>query len=156
MAQARSIRIHQYLDDWLLRAPCRETCLQYTQTLLGLCRELGLVVNLQKSELIPQLVFNFVGYCFDLSQGLVKPTHQRWLALTQKIETLLGQETCSVRQFMSLIRLLTATEKQVVSGWLHMRPIQWHLKKHWHALGGLGETHSSAQVSPCSPEMMVE
>ena len=33
---------------------------------------------------------------------------------------------------MSLIGLLTATEKQVVSGRLHMRPIQWHLKKHWH------------------------
>ena len=33
---------------------------------------------------------------------------------------------------MSLIGILTATEKQVVSGRLHMRPIQWHLKKHWH------------------------
>ena len=33
---------------------------------------------------------------------------------------------------MSLIGLLTATEKQVVSGRLHMRPIQWHLKNHWH------------------------
>ena len=26
MAQARGIRIHQYLDDWLLRAPCQEMC----------------------------------------------------------------------------------------------------------------------------------
>ena len=33
---------------------------------------------------------------------------------------------------MSLIGLLTATEKQVCSGRLHMRPIQWHLKRHWH------------------------
>ena len=33
---------------------------------------------------------------------------------------------------MSLIGLLTATEKQVLSGRLHMRPIQWHLKRHWH------------------------
>ena len=33
---------------------------------------------------------------------------------------------------MSLIGLLTATEKQVVSGRLHMRPIQWHLKRCWH------------------------
>ena len=33
---------------------------------------------------------------------------------------------------MSLIGLLTATEKQVRSGRLHMRPIQWHLKRHWH------------------------
>ena len=33
---------------------------------------------------------------------------------------------------MSLKGLLTATEKQVLSGRLHMRPIQWHLKRHWH------------------------
>ena len=33
---------------------------------------------------------------------------------------------------MSLIELLTATEKQVWAGRLHMRPIQWHLKRHWH------------------------
>ena len=32
---------------------------------------------------------------------------------------------------MSLIGLLTATEKQVHLGRLHMRPIQWHLKSHW-------------------------
>ena len=32
---------------------------------------------------------------------------------------------------MSLIGLITATEKQVHLGRLHMRPIQWHLKKNW-------------------------
>ena len=30
-----------------------------------------------------------------------------------------------------LDRLLTATEKQVHLGRLHMRPIQWHLKNNW-------------------------
>ena len=40
-AQARGIRIHQYLDDWLLRAQCRETCLQHTQILLALCQQDG-------------------------------------------------------------------------------------------------------------------
>ena len=64
MAQARGIRIHQYLDDWLLRAPDPGTCQQNTQTLLALCRELGWVVNMKKSELVPQQIFNFVGYRF--------------------------------------------------------------------------------------------
>ena len=36
-----------------------------------------------------------------------------------------------VRQFMSLIGLLTATEKQVHLGQLYMRPIQWHVKNNW-------------------------
>ena len=42
---------------------------------------------------------------------------------------ILSLPACPVRQFMSLIGLLTATEKQVHLGRLHMRPIQWHLKK---------------------------
>ena len=53
MAQAKGIRIHQYLDDWLLRTPCPEICLQHTQTLLALCQQLGWVVNMKKSELTP-------------------------------------------------------------------------------------------------------
>ena len=35
------------------------------------------------------------------------------------------------RSGQSLIGLLTATEKQVHLGRLHMRPIQWHLKNNW-------------------------
>ena len=132
MAQSRGIRIHQYLDDWLLRAPFREACVNQTRTLMALCQQLGWLVNLQKSELVPQQEFNFVGYHFDLSKGLVKPTQERWQTLTQKIKMLMNRDHCSVREFMSLIGLLTATEKQVVSGRLHMRPIQWHLKNHWH------------------------
>ena len=132
MAQAKGIRIHQYLDDWLLRAPSSEICLQHTQTLLALCRQLGWVVNMTKSELVPKQVFNFVGYRFDLITGRVLPTQDRWEALQEKLRFMKDRHQCTVRQFMSLIGLLTATEKQVCAGRLHMRPIQWHLKRHWH------------------------
>ena len=132
MAQNKGIRIHQYLDDWLLRAPSRQIGFQHTQTLLNLCRELGWLVNMKKSELIPQQVFTFVGYRFDLLTGRVLPTQERWASLGQKLLFLRTRESCTVRQFMSLIGLLTATGKQVWSGRLHMRPIQWHLKRHWH------------------------
>ena len=131
MAQSQGIRIHQYLDDWLIRAPTKESCHQGTQSLLALCQELGWMVNMQKSELEPQQVFDFVGYQYDLLNGVVRPTQNRWEALQQKITVLLQTRYCRVRTFMSLIGLLTATEKQVPLGRLHMRPIQWHLKKHW-------------------------
>ena len=132
MAQARGIQIQQYLDDWLLRAQCRETCLQDTQILLALCQQLGWVVNKKKSELEPQQIFNFVGYRFDLVSGRVLPTQHWWIALQEKLNFIKNRSSCTVRQFMFLIGLLTTTEKQVSSGRLHMRPIQWHLKCHWH------------------------
>ena len=133
MAQARGIRIHQYLDDWLLRAPCPETCLQHTRTLLALCQQLGWVVNMKTSELIPQQVFNFVGYRFDVVTGRVLPTHDRWtdnppreVEVHKKPEELYGQAV-----YVSH-RTVHSNEKQVWSSRLHMRPIQWHLKRHWH------------------------
>ena len=55
----------------------------------------------------------------------------RWQNLQEKILKLLSLQACPVRQFMSLIGLLTATEKQVHLGRLHMRPIQWHLINNW-------------------------
>ena len=51
--------------------------------------------------------------------------------LQDKISEILSLPACPVWQFMSLIGLLTATEKQVHLGRLHMRPIQWHLKNNW-------------------------
>ena len=80
------------------------------------CQELGWLVNKEKSELVPKQVFNFVGYQFDLKEGKVRPTEEHWQALTHKIRSILSDPLCPVRQFMSLIGLLTATEKQVHLG----------------------------------------
>ena len=131
LAMREGIRIHQYLDDWLVRATSHRVCLQQTKTLVLLCRELGWLVNEDKSELEPKQVFNFVGYQFDLKEGRVRPTTERWQTLQRKILEILSNPICPVRKLMSLIGLLTATEKQVHLGRLHMRPIQWHLKNNW-------------------------
>ena len=111
IALQRGIRIHQYLDDWLVRATSYQTCLQHTQTSVALCRELGWLVNKEKSKLDPKQVFNFIGHQFDLKEGKVRPTPECWQALVDKIQTILSGPVCPVWQFMSLTGLLTATEK---------------------------------------------
>ena len=55
---------------------------------------------------------------------------------------------------MSLIGLLTATQKQVHLGRLHMRPIQWHLKKQLEGTGITRKGHSYPQVSAPPSEMV--
>ena len=54
-------------------------------------------MNKEKSELEPKQVFNFVGYQFNLKEGKVRPTLERWQVLIDK------KKHCLVRQFMSLI-----------------------------------------------------
>ena len=81
LAMQQGIRIHQYVDDWLVRARSHQTCLQHTQILVSLCQDLGWLVNKEKSELEPKQVFNFVGYQFDLMEGRVRPTPECWQTL---------------------------------------------------------------------------
>ena len=151
IALYKGIRIHQYLDDWFVRATSHQVCLQHTKLLVQICQDLGWLVNLEKSELEPKQVFDFVGYQFDLQSGRVRPTPERWQNLQQKILTLLSVPTCPVREFMSLIGLLTATEKQVHLGRLHMRPIQWHL----NSTRIPREGHSNSQVLAPPSRMVV-
>ena len=57
MALTRGIRLHQYLDDWLIRAQSREKAQVNTQTVVELTQSLGWIINQEKSELKPESAF---------------------------------------------------------------------------------------------------
>ena len=57
-----------------MRARSHQACLQNTQDLVKICQELGWLVNLEKSELEPKQVFDFVVDQFNLRSGWVRPT----------------------------------------------------------------------------------
>ena len=86
MAIHKGIRIHQYLDDWLVRATSHQDCLQHTRTMVKMCQDLGWMVNVEKSQLEPKQVFDFVGYQFDLRSDRVRPTPDRWQSLQEKFK----------------------------------------------------------------------
>ena len=41
MLQNKGIQIHQYLDDWLLRAPSKQICLEQSKQLVAFVQELS-------------------------------------------------------------------------------------------------------------------
>ena len=131
MLQNRGIRIHQYLDDWLLRAPTQQICLEQSKQHVAFVQELSWVINLKKLELTPTQKFDFLGYRFNLSKGEVSPTEKKWLILTTAIEGLNNSLTTTPRILMSFIGIMASLEKTVPMGRLHMRPFQWYLKTHW-------------------------
>ena len=56
-ALSRGLRLHQYLDNWLLRSQSREEALLNTQAVVDLTQPLGWIINQEKSELNPTLMF---------------------------------------------------------------------------------------------------
>ena len=127
----RGLRLHQYLDDWLIRSRSQEEAQVNTLAMVDLTQSLGWIINQEKSELKPTQVFSFVGYKYHLDSALVKPTQERWLKLQDLILRLKLKHVLTARCLMSLIGLLALMEKMVPEGCLHMRPFQFHLKEHW-------------------------
>ena len=130
MALFRGLRLHQYLDDWLIRSQTLEEAQVNTQAVVDLTQSLGWIINKEKSELKPTQVFSFVGYQYHLDLALVKPL-ERWLKLQDLILHLKSKHVLTARCLMSLIRLLASKKKMVPEGCLHIRPFQFHLKEHW-------------------------
>ena len=108
MALSRGLRIHQYLDDWLIRSQSQEEPQVNTQAVVDLTQSLGWIINQEKSELKPTQVFSFVGYEYHLDSALVKPTQERWLKLQDLILRLKSKRVLTARCLMSLIGLLAS------------------------------------------------
>ena len=72
-AHSQGVRLTQYLDAWLLSGASSYEAAKQTIWLPSLVRDLGLVVVLEKSDLIPAQTFQFVGISFDLAVGLAVP-----------------------------------------------------------------------------------
>ena len=73
MAIHRGIRIHQCLDDWLVRVTSHQACLQHTQILVKICQKLGWLVNLDKSELDSKQIFDFIALIHPIQWTIAYP-----------------------------------------------------------------------------------
>ena len=111
MALSRGLRIHQYLDDWLIRSQSQEEAQVNTQAVVDLTQSLGWIINQEKSELKPTQVFSFVGYEYHLDSALVKPTQERWFKLQDLILHLKSKYVLTTRCLMSPIGLLASRSK---------------------------------------------
>ena len=112
MALTRGIRLHQYLDDWLMRVQSQEEAQVNTRTVVDLTQS-GWIINQEKSELKPAQVFLFVGYEYHLDSALINTTQVRWLKLQDLILQLKPKHGLTARCLMSLIGLPVSMQKIV-------------------------------------------
>ena len=127
----QGIQLHQYLDDWLLHANNEADMYRLTQMMVELTEGLGFIINYKKSALKPAQRSIFLAYDFNLSEGLVHPTQERWNKIVAAATRFQAQESAPAGQWQSLLGLLTATEKVVHFGMLHLRDIQRGLLNQW-------------------------
>ena len=104
---------------------------QHVRELLSLCHSLEIVINDEKSDLMPSQSATHLGMTIDTVAAKVFPTLARVEKFLSVAEQFLTVTTPPARLWQVLLGHLSLLEKLVPHGHLRMRSLQWHLKTHW-------------------------
>lgn len=128
--RTQNIRLAVYLDDWLCLNQIHQHLLKDQYVCLNLLIKLGFLVNLEKSNLIPQQIITYIGAVFNLKLGLILPTEERFLKIQNAILDLVNGKN-KAQNFLHLLGLMASCLELIPNARLFMRPIQLHLLSFW-------------------------
>ena len=128
------IRMRRYLDDWLVQSASREFLVQDLQTVLHLCHELGIVVNPQKSNLVPSQVVQYLGVIIDAQSFRASPSPERVSRLLSTAGEFQSSASPPASLWLSLLGILSSLAHLVPGGRLRMRSLQLCLHQSWDRL----------------------
>ena len=128
------IRMRRYLDDWLVQSSSRESLVRDLQTVLHLCHELGIVVNHQKSNLIPSQVVQYLGVIIDATSFRASPSPERVSSLLSTAGEFQSSASPPASLWLSLLGVLSSLAHLVPGGRLRMRSLQLCLHRSWDRL----------------------
>ena len=125
------IHIRRYLYDWLIQAASRSQVLIALDAVLQLCHSLGIVVNWEKSHLVPAQQMILLGVLLDLWSF-------RALAAQKRVENFLsiGHQFFSCEEqpapsWLELLRILSSLIPLVPRGRLRMCSLQFLQRRSW-------------------------
>ena len=72
-----AVMAFQYIDDWLLLARDRDALGHATLCFANLCTDLGIIVNFEKSELVPMQRLIYLGVDWNFATCQVRPPRER-------------------------------------------------------------------------------
>ena len=110
------IRMRRYLDDWLVQSSSRDSLLRDLQVMLDLCRELGIVVNPEKSHLVPSQVVQYLGVVLDAQSFRASPSPDCIARLQSTAGEFLSSADPPASTWLSLLGMLTSLSHLVPGG----------------------------------------
>ena len=101
------------------------------QDLLWLCHSLGIVINEEKSDLVPSQTANYLGMTINTGATTIYPALvrvEKFLSVAERFHALFSPPA---QLWQVLWGHLASLERLVPHSRLRMRSLQWHLKTQW-------------------------
>ena len=118
------IRLIIYLDDMIILNQSPLVLHQDLSLIVHTLVNLGFVINLEKSQLCPVQVIEFLGYEINSVGLLLSLPNQKMKKIKNKCLALLENPLTSVRTLSSLLGMMTDTIRAVSIAPLHFRALQ--------------------------------
>ena len=128
----RGIRMLRYLDDWLILMSSEEGAAWARDETLHLCHQLGIVINFEKSDLIPKKVAIYLGMRIESSILRAFPTEKRQDALINIIARLMALPAPPAHLWQQVLGHLSSLCLMVPGGRRRMRSMQLQLNSCWN------------------------
>ena len=128
------IKIFMYLDDWLIIDDTEEATSRAVETVLKEITQLGFIVNLEKSCLIPSQYPIFLGARLDLVSGRVFPTQERIQNLISHARSFLWKKTAPASEWLRILGFLASMVDLVPFCRFHMRMTQMYFVRNYDPL----------------------
>ena len=130
-AHSRGIRLPWYLDDWLVLASLEAVAKKNVHDLLSLCHSFRIVINEEKSDLVPSQTADYLGMTIDTGAAKIFPALARVEKFLSVVERFCALSAPPTQLWQVLLGHLASLERLVPHSHLHMRSLQWHLKTQW-------------------------
>ena len=130
-AHSHGIRLLRHLDDWLALTSSEAKAKRNFQDLLSVCHSLGIVINEEKSDLVPSLTANNLGTTINTGAARIFLSHAQVEKFLSVAETFCAMSAPPAQLWQVVLGHLASLERLVPHSQLRMRSLQWHLKKHW-------------------------
>jgi hypothetical protein len=129
--RTQGVMIFMYLDDWLIVDKSQEATMVALNSTWRITRDLGFIINTEKSRPWPTQFPVFLGASLNLQKGLACPTEARILNLHQCVSLFLPSSVAPAKAWLKLLGLMASLVDIVDFCRLRMRPIQLHLLSHY-------------------------
>ncbi|KAJ8959789.1 hypothetical protein NQ317_001016 [Molorchus minor] len=110
-----------YLDDIFVLGNTRDETRKNICFIKNTLEELGFIINVQKSKLIPSQCLGFLYNSKNLTVHLPDDKKQKILIMVQKF---LRKNTCTIRNYAKMIGVLIAACPAVKYGWLYTKGLE--------------------------------
>ena len=119
-AHSHGVGLLLYLDDWLVLASSETRARQHVRELLSLCNSLGIVINEEKSDLIPSQSVEYLGMTIDTVAARAFPTLARVERFLSVARQFLTRSDPPAQLWQVLLGHMSSLEKLVPHGRLRM------------------------------------